>query len=229
MIKLEIHSGTKLENILIDAKNNSQNRLFFIILPVNNDYKALMPNLYIIAGCNGAGKTTASYSVLPEALECRTFVNADEIAKGLSPFQPETMAIQAGRIMLQRIDDLIIRGQDFAFETTLATKSYIQTIKKAQALNYYVTIVYFWLKSPQLAIERVQERVSEGGHHIPNDIVIRRYERGLSNFFNLYYPMSDYWMLINNSVKPSETIAIGNKENTNVKNNLLWDHLIQTV
>jgi len=79
-----------------------------------------MPNLYIIAGCNGAGKTTASFTVLPEALECRTFVNADEIAKGLSPFQPETVAIQAGRIMLQRIDDLIARGQDFAFETTLS-------------------------------------------------------------------------------------------------------------
>jgi len=187
-----------------------------------------MPNLYIIAGCNGAGKTTASYTVLPETLECRTFVNADEIAKGLSPFQPETVAIQAGRIMLQRIDNLISCGQDFAFETTLSTKSYFQTIKKAQELNYYVTLVYFWLKSPLLAIERIQERVSEGGHLVPNDVVIRRYERGLSNFFNLYYPICDFWMLINNSVKPSETIAKGNKDNTNIKNTFLWNHIKQS-
>ena len=191
-----------------------------------------MPNLYIIAGCNGAGKTTASYSVLPEALECRTFVNADEIARGLSPFEPEAVAIQAGRIMLQRIDDLTIRGQDFAFETTLSTKSYIQTVKKAQELNYHATLVYFWLKSPQLAIERVRERVAKGGHHVPDDVVIRRYERGLSNFFNLYLPICDFWMLINNSVQPSETIAEGKTGKTNVKNILLWNHLkhsIQTV
>jgi len=188
-----------------------------------------MPNLYIIAGCNGAGKTTASYTVLPEALECRTFVNADEIAKGLSPFQPETVAIQAGRIMLQRIDDLINRGQDFAFETTLSSRSYVQTIKEAQKHNYYVTLVYFWLDSPQLAIERVQERVSKGGHHVPDDVVIRRYERGISNFFNLYHPICDYWVLINNSVKPYETIAKGNKENTNVKNIFLWNHLKHSI
>jgi len=184
-----------------------------------------MPNLYIIAGSNGAGKTTVSYSVLSEALECRTFVNADEIAKGLSAFHPETVAIQAGRIMLQRINDLISRGQDFAFETTLSSKSYMQTIKKAQALNYNVTLVYFWLKSPLLAIERMQERVSEGGHLVPNDVVIRRYERGLNNFFNLYYPICDYWMLINNSVIPSEIIAKGNKDNTNIKDIFLWNHL----
>jgi len=184
-----------------------------------------MPNLYIIAGCNGAGKTTASYSILPEALECRTFVNADEIAKGLSPFQPETVAIQAGRLMLQRIDELINRGQDFAFETTLSTKSYIQTIKKAQAHNFYVTLIYFWLNSSQLAIERIRKRVAAGGHHVPDDIVIRRYERGISNFMNLYLPICDYWFLINNSVKPSETIAEGKNEIINIKNILLWNQI----
>jgi len=191
-----------------------------------------MSNLYIIAGCNGAGKTTASYSVLPEALECRAFVNADEIAKGLSPFEPETVSIQAGRIMLQRISDLIGRGQDFAFETTLSTKSYIQTIKKAQALNYHVTLIYFWLDTPQLAIERVRERVAKGGHHVPDDVVIRRYERGLNNFFNLYIPICDYWVLINNSIKPYEKIAEGKTGSINVINNFLWNHIkhsIQTV
>ena len=186
-----------------------------------------MPNLYIIAGCNGAGKTTASYSVLPEALECRTFVNADEIAKGLSPFQPETVAIQAGRIMLQRIDDLITRRKDFAFETTLSTKSYIQTIKKARENNYYVTLIYFWINSHQLAIERIRERVAAGGHHVPDDVVIRRYERGINNFLNLYHPICDYWLVVDNTVKPYEIIAKGKTDNISVKNNVLWNHIKQ--
>jgi len=184
-----------------------------------------MSSLYIIAGCNGAGKTTASFSVLPEALECRTFVNTDEIAKGLSPFQPETVAIQAGRIMLQRIDDLIARDQDFAFETTLSTKSYIQTIQKAKAHNYYVTLVYFWLDTPQLAIKRIEKRVAAGGHHVPDDIVIRRYERGLYNFLNLYRPICDYWLMVDNTFKPSETIVEGKQRNLNVKNVILWEQI----
>ena len=184
-----------------------------------------MPNLYIIAGCNGAGKTTASYSVLPETLECLTFVNADEIARGLSPFQPETVAIQAGRIMLQRIEDLTVRGQDFAFETTLSTKSYIQTIKKAKDFNFCVTLVYFWLSSPQLAIERIRKRVAAGGHHIPNDVVIRRYERSLLNFFNLYLQICDYWFMIDNSAKPFVNIAEGKTGNINVKDIVLWEQI----
>ena len=94
-----------------------------------------MPKLYIIAGCNGAGKTTASYTVLPEMLDCREFVNADEIAKGLSPFNPESVAIDAGRLMLQRMDDLLIAGEDFAFETTLATRSYVKFIDQAHAMG----------------------------------------------------------------------------------------------
>ncbi len=122
-----------------------------------------MPNLYIIAGCNGAGKTTSSYTILPEMLDCKEFVNADEIAKGLSPFQPETVSFQAGRIMLERINDLLKSRRDFAFETSLSTKSYIQTIKKAQVLGYEVTLLFFWLRSSDLAVERVKQRVSTGG------------------------------------------------------------------
>ncbi len=106
-----------------------------------------MPNLYIISGCNGAGKTTASYTVLPEMLQCKEFVNADEIAKGLSPFQPEKVAIEAGRIMLKRIKELLDSNADFAFETTLATKSYAKTVLDAQAKGYHVTLLYFWLNS----------------------------------------------------------------------------------
>jgi len=107
-----------------------------------------MANLYIISGCNGAGKTTASYSILPDMLNCKEFVNADEIAKGLSPFQPDRVAIESGRIMLSRIKELLNHNVDFAFETTLATKSYVQLIREAQSKGYFVTLVYFWLSSP---------------------------------------------------------------------------------
>ena len=133
-----------------------------------------MANLYIIAGCNGAGKTTASYSVLPDMLNCKEFVNADEIARGLSPFQPEKVAIQAGRIMLGRINELINQNSDFAFETTLATKSYAKLIQEVQTKGYFVTLLFFWLKTPEMAVKRVKERVLSGGHNIQEDIIYRR-------------------------------------------------------
>ncbi len=130
-----------------------------------------MPNLYIISGCNGAGKTTASFTILPEMLNCKEFVNADEIAKGLSPFQPESVSFQAGRIMLERIEELVNSGIDFAFETTLTTLSYINTIKIAREKGYTITLLFFWLNDVNLAIERVKIRVSEGGHNIPEETI----------------------------------------------------------
>jgi len=136
-------------------------------------------NLYIISGCNGAGKTTASYTVLPEILDCREFVNADEIARGLSPFNPEGMAIEAGRLMLSRIEELLSREETFSIETTLATKSYLNLVRRAQAKGYHVNIVFFWLRTPELAIQRVAERVQHGGHNIPEYIIRRRYEAGI--------------------------------------------------
>ncbi len=168
-----------------------------------------MPNLYIIAGCNGAGKTTASYTILPEILHCKEFVNADSIAAGLSPFNVESVALEAGRIMLNRINQLMEEGVDFAFETTLATRSYVSLVKKAQERGYYVTLVYFWLSSPELAIKRVASRVNEGGHFIPDDVVVRRYYRGLYNLFHLYVPVCDVWMLVDNISTIPETIAEG--------------------
>jgi len=168
-----------------------------------------MPNLYIIAGCNGAGKTTASYTVLPEMLECDEFINADEIAKGLSPFNPEKAAIESGRIMLDKISRLISRKLDFAFETTLATRSYINTIQKAKSFGYDITLVFFWLDSVELAIERVKIRVEEGGHNIPVNVIKRRYMAGLKNLFQLYIPVSSYWMIFNNSSLSAELIAEG--------------------
>lgn len=134
-----------------------------------------MPNLYIIAGCNGAGKTTASFTILPEMLNCDDFINADEIARGLSPLNPDKAAIEAGRIMLSKIDRLIENKQDFAFETTLSTKSYAKTITRAKSSGYQITLLFFWLDSPDLAIERVKTRVIEGGHNIPEPVIIRRY------------------------------------------------------
>lgn len=187
-----------------------------------------MPNLYIISGCNGAGKTTASYTVLPEMLQCKEFVNADEIAKGLSPFQPEKVAVEAGRIMLKRIQELMDSKLDFAFETTLAARSYINTIKAAQAKGYFITLIYFWLNSPELAIERVKERVSNGGHNIPEDIIIRRYTNGLRNFSKIYLQNCDFWILIDNSNPPFSVIAEGNKtQNIVVSNQEIFDKIIQ--
>ena len=168
-----------------------------------------MPNLYIIAGCNGAGKTTASFTVLPEMLDCDEFINADEIARGLSPLNPERAAIEAGRLMLTKIDKLISNKKDFAFETTLATKSYVNTIQKAQENGYQVSLVFFWLESVGLAKERVKIRVSDGGHSIPEPVITRRYYSGLANLFKLYLPICDYWMIFDNSAAPSNLIAEG--------------------
>jgi predicted ABC-type ATPase len=164
-------------------------------------------NLYIISGCNGAGKTTASFTILPEVLDCREFVNADEIAKGLSPFQPEKVAFEAGRIMLHRISELLESGQVFAFETTLATKSYKSKIALAQEKGYKVILLFFWLQDVELAIERVKTRVLEGGHNIEKDVIRRRYINGIANLFNIYLPIVDEVMIFDNSFGKPELIA----------------------
>jgi len=169
-------------------------------------------NLYIIAGCNGAGKTTASFTILPEALNCKEFVNADEIAKGLSPFQPEKVAFESGRIMLKRINELLESKQDFAFETTLSTKSYKQKVIEAQNKKYKVTLLFFWLETVELAIERVKTRVLEGGHNIDNETIKRRYYRGIKNLFEIYLPIVDEVMIFDNSLESPDLIAIKSKE-----------------
>lgn len=157
------------------------------------------PKLYIIAGCNGAGKTTASYTLLPEILKCKEFVNADEIARGLSPFNPESVAIAAGKLMLQRMNDLLSEKADFAIETTLALRTYVRFIERAHAAGYFVTLLYFWLPTPEQAIERVATRVREGGHNIPEDVIRRRYAGGLKNLTTIYAPVCDLWTIYNNS------------------------------
>jgi predicted ABC-type ATPase len=164
-------------------------------------------DLYIIAGCNGAGKTTASFTILPEILNCKEFVNADEIAKGLSPFQPEKVSIEAGRIMLERINDLLNSQDNFAFETTLATKSYRSKIFLAREKGYNVTLLFFWLRNADLAIERVRIRVIEGGHHIEPEVIRRRYKNGIKNLFEIYLPIADEIMIFDNSEGKHDLIA----------------------
>ena len=187
-----------------------------------------MPNLYIIAGCNGAGKTTASYTVLPELLNCYEFVNADNIAAGISPFNAESVALGAGRIMLQRIDELLKQKVDFAIETTLSTRSYVSMIQKVQQNGYNVMLLYFWLKSPQMAMQRVAKRVSKGGHNIPEDVIIRRYYRGIKNLINLYIPISHTWLLVDNtSVEPVFVAQGGFQFETNIINTDIWDTILK--
>lgn len=183
-------------------------------------------SLYIISGCNGAGKTTASYSVLPKMLDCLEFVNADEIARGLSPFNPESVVIEAGRLMLHRIEDLLAKDETFALETTLATKSYINLVRRAQTKGYQVNVLFFWLRTPELALQRVAERVASGGHNIPEDIVRRRYVAGISNLFRIFIPEVDFWNIYDNSQKPRIQIALGGREaDTIVFNNTLYQEL----
>lgn len=184
--------------------------------------------LYIIAGCNGAGKTTASFTVLPEILECKEFVNADEIAKGLSPFQPETVSFEAGRIMLERINTLLRQNHNFSFETTLATKSYKAKILEAQKRGFQVILLFFWLRSPELAIERVKLRVSEGGHNIPEEVIRRRYFRGIVNLFERYIGVCDEWIVADNSELKYKIIAEGTKDETaTILDTKKWDSMYQ--
>ena len=171
-----------------------------------------MPRLYIISGPNGSGKTTASYGVLPELLDCSEFVNSDEFAKHLSPFSPESAFITASRLMIRKVRYLFDRKEDFCIETTLATRSLIKMINSAQQKGYYVTILYFWLNSPDIAVERVADRVLTGGHHVPEETIRRRYRMGLNYFFNLYMNLCDKWILADNSTPPYDVVAEGSSK-----------------
>jgi predicted ABC-type ATPase len=159
-----------------------------------------MPKVVVIGGPNGAGKSTTAPTLLREALEVHEFVNADAVALGLSAFDPQSVAYAAGRVMLERLRQLAADRRDFAFETTLASRSFHPWIQRLQALQgYEFHLIYLWLPSAELAVERVAERVREGGHDVPSDTVRRRYERSLRNFFNLYGPIADSWLMLDNS------------------------------
>ena len=171
-----------------------------------------MSKLYIRSGCNGSGKTTASYTLLPDLLNCREFVNSDEFAKSFSPFDPAAASVTASRYMLMKINYLLEKREDFAVETTLATRSLLKIIKQTQELGYEVTLLYFWLNSPELAIQRVRDRVKTGGHNIPDAVVRRRYVMGLQYLFGSYIPVIDHWILADNSKPPFVVVAEGSRD-----------------
>ncbi|MCF6360189.1 MAG: zeta toxin family protein [Cyclobacteriaceae bacterium] len=184
-----------------------------------------MKKLYIIAGPNGVGKTTLSYTILPEIFDCYEFVNADEIAKGISPLNPEKAGIRSGRLMLQRINELLGLGESFAIETTLSTKSYSNLVRKAQQQQYEVVLLFLTLDSVELAIQRVRTRVKEGGHNIPINVIERRYKNGLRNLFKIYIPIVNKWLIVNNSSEKFEFIAEGIEDEIIVKNEKYWSEL----
>lgn len=165
-----------------------------------------MPDIYIIAGCNGAGKTTAAYNLLPDVFKTVEFVNADEIARGLSPFNPEGVAFHAGRIMLERMGNLINENKSFSFETTLSGLAYLKFITTAREKGYGITFFFVYINSFHLAIERVALRVSKGGHNIPPDVIERRYYKGLQNF-SRYAAQANDWYLYDNSGSEYELVA----------------------
>ena len=185
--------------------------------------------MYIIAGCNGAGKTTAAYYILPDILQCKEFVNADEIAKGLSPFQPDTVMYEAGKIMSTRINGLIEKGENFAVETTLSAITYRNKVDVAQQSGYVVNLIYFWLSSTELAKHRVRLRVEEGGHNIATPVIIRRYYKGLKNFFEFFLDRCDNVMLFDNSDNAPKLIMDKVKnQNAEIYNQNIYNQIIET-
>ncbi len=164
--------------------------------------EARQPHVVIIAGPNGAGKSTAAPEILRGVLAVNEFVNADVIARGLSAFAPESAAVSAGKLMLRRLDELAAARVSFAFETTLASRTFARFIKGLRTPaggGYLFHLAYFWLPSPEMAVARVASRVRASGHHVPDDVVRRRYERGLWNFLHLYRPIADSWRLYDGS------------------------------
>lgn len=161
----------------------------------------------MVGGANGSGKTTVAKEILTGSLNVYEYVNADEIAKGLSPFCPENVSVQAGKLMIKRLHYLCEHNINFAWESTLSGSNYVKFIKKCRLHNYQIHLIYFWLESPQIAIQRVKKRVECGGHNIPENVIIRRYYRGLKNFKNLYLPLSDSWVIFDNSQLPTILVA----------------------
>jgi predicted ABC-type ATPase len=169
--------------------------------------KQRKPSLYIIAGPNGAGKTTFARKFLPDYVGCLEFVNADLIAGGLSPFAPERAVIQAGRLMLEQIHSLGERGVDFGFETTFSGKAYIKFLNEMKIRGYTIHLFFLWINSVTLALERIELRVKNGGHYIPEVIVRRRFGRSLTNFFEFYQPLADSWAIFDNSADTPRMIG----------------------
>jgi predicted ABC-type ATPase len=187
--------------------------------------QAKAPTVYVIAGPNGAGKTTFASEFLPGFVQCREFLNADLIAAGLSPFAPETQNLRAGRLLLERIGQLVQERVNFGFETTLAGRSYVKLLGRMKTSGYRLTLFFLWLPSEELAVDRVETRVKQGGHSIPPDDI--RYVAGLRNFFRLYRPIVDDWWLYDASRLPLKLIASVERGRLIVEHKQLYQRIEQ--
>lgn len=172
------------------------------------------PHVIVVSGPNGAGKSTSAPHLLRDTLAVTEFVNADAIASGLSPFRPESVAIEAGRIMLARMRQLAANHNNFAFETTLASRSFAPWLRELQRDGYHVHVLFLWLRSADLAVSRVAERVRLGGHDVPEAVIRRRYESGLRNFFGMYMPLADSWQFLDNSGETQRRLMAAGGRNT---------------
>ena len=166
------------------------------------------PTIYVIAGCNGAGKTTFAKEFLPKEVKCLRFLNADEIARGLSPFKPSASAIRAARLLLTQVDECLRRRETFALESTLSGKTYIRLFQRARRLGYEIELHYLWLSSPAQAIARVRQRVQQGGHHVPAADIRRRFKRSLVHLLDDYLPLATRWAVWDSRSLPAKRLAI---------------------
>ena len=173
-------------------------------------------DLYVIAGPNGSGKTTFAQEFLPNYADCNNFVNADLIAQGMAPFSPDTAAVRAGRLMLGEIRSFARRGESFAFETTLSGRSYMSLFRQLKARGYKIHIFFLWLDSADLALSRIRERVSRGGHDVPELVVRRRFDRSTRNFLLQYRQLADSWVLFDNSGKVPSVVALADQEGVRI-------------
>lgn len=186
-------------------------------------------SVYIIAGPNGSGKTTFARKFLPEYVKCPNFVNADLIAQGLAPFEPSAAALKAGKLVLHQIADYSRNGVDFAFETTLSGKSYTRILRELKRSGYKLHLFFLWIPSAELAIARIKDRVASGGHDVPEHDVRRRFVRGATNFFELYEPLMDSWMLFDNSRAQPLLVAKRHKATLTILHNSLFQTIKKTV
>jgi len=183
-------------------------------------------NLIVIAGPNGSGKSTTAPSLLKGTLQVTEFVNADLIAQGLSGFQPEGAVFHAGRVMLERIHYLAKKRVDFAFETTLASRTFASWIEELSKTGYAVNLVFLWLPNEDFAVDRVTERVRMGGHDVPEETIRRRYHAGLYNFFKLYRRLANKWYFYDNSGDEPRLVAYGeDMDKIVVKNKAIWHNI----
>lgn len=169
---------------------------------------ASSPTIYVIAGCNGAGKTTFAREFLPKEVKCLRFLNADEIARGLSPLKPSAAAVQAARLLLKQIDEHLSHRRTFALETTLSGRTYLKLFQRARQLGYEIEIHYLWLSSASQAVARVRQRVLQGGHSVPVADIRRRFKRSLAHLTDDYLPLASRWAIWDNRTLPAKQVAI---------------------